>query len=437
MHSIIIELPEETDQSSIESLNDHSYLFSFPADNKPDLRAEIIKGQPHLVKFHKPEIDSNPKDPLPSHRSQILCILAVPNWINDFYSYLLSQSSDLISECRENLVLIHTILSSHYFSTVLLYFSNQSAADNFYTLFSGRDFSEPSNEFCYICFISEINFSKTLVLKRELIELPLCPVCMERLDVNISGVLGVLRTESTSMLEKRWAEAGINCKVCKSLESSAESQGCQVCNEGLDVWACLVCGHKGCGRYQAAHGKYHFDYTGHNFAIELNSQRIWDYLTDNYVHRLLHSGRGTLVLDSQFSPAAKESVERMVKEYNHLISLQLDQQRVYYEQKISSILINKSENLHEEFKVEKVENDYLKRQISKMKAHKRKKATKETFLSDLMKENLELEEMNKNLKEFIENPHEVWMFEDKKSKNTFLKLQRLKTELQSLMSSFS
>jgi BRCA1-associated protein len=342
-----------------------------------------------------------------------------------------------VSECLESLQQVRTFLSSNYFSTVLLHFSNQSAADNFYTLFSGRDFSEPSNEYCYIGFIAETSYVKHLALKRDWKELPLCPICLERLDVNISGVAGVLRTESNSLVEKRWVEAIELCKVCKSLKLDEKDLPCEGCQEASDLWICLICGHKGCGRYQAAHGKKHFDETGHGFAIGLGSQRIWDYLNDNYVHRLLHSARGTMVLDSQFSQAAKENVERMINEYNHLIGLQLDQQRVFYEQKISTILTNKSETLHQEFKLAKSENDYLKRQISKIKACKRKKIIRESQLFDLLNENLELEALNKNLLEYVERPKELWTFEDKKSQTTYLKLERLKNELQSIMSTFT
>lgn len=33
----------------------------------------------------------------------------------------------------------------------------------------------------------------------------------------------------------------------------------------------------------------HFEETGHTFAYELESQRVWDYAGDQYVHRLIQS----------------------------------------------------------------------------------------------------------------------------------------------------
>lgn len=52
---------------------------------------------------------------------------------------------------------------------------------------------------------------------------------------------------------------------------------------------CLICGHIGCGRYRAGHAVQHSEDTGHSYALELESQRVWDYASDNYVHRLVQS----------------------------------------------------------------------------------------------------------------------------------------------------
>ena len=34
---------------------------------------------------------------------------------------------------------------------------------------------------------------------------------------------------------------------------------------------------------------HHNEATAHNFAMELSTQRVWDYKGDNYVHRLIQS----------------------------------------------------------------------------------------------------------------------------------------------------
>jgi BRCA1-associated protein len=45
----------------------------------------------------------------------------------------------------------------------------------------------------------------------------------------------------------------------------------------------------GCGRYGCGAGVLHNERTSHNFAMDLDSQRVWDYAGDNYVHRLIQN----------------------------------------------------------------------------------------------------------------------------------------------------
>lgn len=61
------------------------------------------------------------------------------------------------------------------------------------------------------------------------------------------------------------------------------------CHCTKHLWMCLVCGHVGCGRFSGRHAYAHFEETGHTFAYELDSQRVWDYAGDQYVHRLIQS----------------------------------------------------------------------------------------------------------------------------------------------------
>jgi BRCA1-associated protein len=56
-----------------------------------------------------------------------------------------------------------------------------------------------------------------------------------------------------------------------------------------DLWICLICGHVGCGRYRGSHAADHWQSSGHGYALELETQRVWDYVNDSYVHRLIQS----------------------------------------------------------------------------------------------------------------------------------------------------
>ena len=64
----------------------------------------------------------------------------------------------------------------------------------------------------------------------------------------------------------------------------------QVCGATDNLWICLVCGNVGCGRYTGCGaGVHHNTATDHSFAMELATQRVWDYKGDNYVHRLIQN----------------------------------------------------------------------------------------------------------------------------------------------------
>jgi len=55
---------------------------------------------------------------------------------------------------------------------------------------------------------------------------------------------------------------------------------CAVCGAVSRLWTCLVCGFVGCGRYTAEHSLRHSRASGHRWAMELGSRRVWDYFED-------------------------------------------------------------------------------------------------------------------------------------------------------------
>lgn len=202
-------------------------------------------------------------------------------------------------------------------------------------------------------------------------ELPLCPVCLERMDATVTGLLTIACNHTfhcRCML--RWESA--KCPVCRfshldsqprldGPEASYPSSGlpvpqCEECGTQDSLWICLVCGHLGCGRYGEAHAWQHYKESGHVYAQEVETQRVWDYVGDGYVHRLLQNRTdGKLVelpptarnlrslgQDSQADPVygmwggqetgeAADKVDAMAFEYTSLLSAQLETQREYYE----------------------------------------------------------------------------------------------------------
>ena len=189
-----------------------------------------------------------------------------------------------------------------------------------------------------------------------LVELPTCPVCLERMDES-TGLLTILcqHVFHCSCLQK-WRGSG--CPVCrytqddlgKRLHSSDVEAGlneCAVCRSDSNLWICLICGTVGCGRYDAAHAFLHYQESSHCFAMDLTTQRVWDYASDGYVHRIVQNktdgklvelpltNETSLPLDNitdDYLP--REKLDSIGLEYTHLLTSQLESQRLYFEEKV-------------------------------------------------------------------------------------------------------
>jgi len=132
---------------------------------------------------------------------------------------------------------------------------------------------------------------------------------------------------------------------------------CVDCPSTTNLWICLICGNIGCGRYGRAHAQAHYESTTHLYALELETQRVWDYAGDGYVHRLIQnkadgklvelpsasSSMGTNARDdgalgpSHADALSAEKIEAIGIEYSYLLTSQLDSQRSFYEEQITHL----------------------------------------------------------------------------------------------------
>ncbi|KAJ2791275.1 hypothetical protein H4R20_006887, partial [Coemansia guatemalensis] len=289
------------------------------------------------------------------------------------------------SDSIEHVRVVRDSSPNHYM--ILLKFRSLAKADEFYAYYNGKTFSPLEPETCHVVYISEVQFEiweicpEDIDKENQLVcaspaelfmlpisptdvrvsnhdtELPTCPVCLERLDSAVSGLLTTLCQHLFHCrCLARWGDG--NCPVCRYSQTSAfvdvekfqqtianvdqlclddtgvvaaqpasagnsslqathitgtsameagkapdtsEQNCCHICKRTNDLWICLICGTIGCGRYANGHAKDHFEQTQHPYSMELESQSVWDYAGDGYVHRLMQNmaDRKVIALDTQ------------------------------------------------------------------------------------------------------------------------------------------
>lgn len=190
-------------------------------------------------------------------------------------------------------------------------------------------------------------------------------------------------------------------QVCRYCQQQPEKSICFVCQTSENLWICVICGFVGCGRYKGGHAIIHWKETQHCYSLELETQRVWDYVGDNYVHRLIQSKTdGKLVelnahcvhandgcgscecVDSGFNEALLNSkVEAIVSEYNELLATQLENQKLYFE----SLLQDVKEETERE--ISKAVGTAITQKLQKMQA-KLDRCVKEKEILDDLNENL-------------------------------------------------
>lgn len=272
-------------------------------------------------------------------------------------------------------------------SIVIIKFRNAEDAAEFIEAYNGKQFNSMEAEICHVVRILSVeiatddivgqNIAKLSSPHERAYELPTCPVCLERMDSAVTGLVTVpcSHTFHCACLSK-WGDS--RCPVCRYSQtlmsshpvssntsrssvpipftSSPSASRCFDCPEDApstsNLWICLICGNIGCGRYGRAHARAHYESTTHLYALELETQRVWDYAGDGYVHRLIQNkADGKLVelpsaassmamsgssRDGGGGPSAAdalsaEKIEAIGIEYSYLLTSQLDSQRTYYE----------------------------------------------------------------------------------------------------------
>ncbi|TGO69118.1 hypothetical protein BOTNAR_0015g00340 [Botryotinia narcissicola] len=330
----------------------------------------------------------------------LLCIPAVPSYLTprDFLGFVGEKTMYEVSHFR----MVMTGRMNRYM--VLMKFRDGNVSKKLKAEWDGKVFNSMEPETCHVMFIKSITFQTPTSSKSNtsfpelshdpftpapmqnnlkpfppptpnLVELPTCPVCLERMD-DTTGLFTILcqHVFHCACLEK-WR--GTGCPVCRHTNpslaiasqqsttpydldnppfGSGEASLCSICDCTDDLWICLICGNVGCGRYKGGHAKEHWKDSAHNFALEIETQHVWDYAGDIWVHRLIRDkgdnskvielpssrSRGALAPAEDVDMVPREKLENAGLEFTHLLTSQLESQRVYFEELVSKAVAKAS-----------------------------------------------------------------------------------------------
>lgn len=364
---------------------------------------EITKGILHLYKENELTTVENA-----ANLSQTVCILAVPSSMtcHDLLTFLAACHGDI-----KHVRIIRDGSPNQYM--VLITFRTQHSAEEFYSSFNGVPFNslEPIN-CCSVVFVSHIETvlageSESPPLLHT--ELPTCPVCLERMDESVDGILTILCNHSFhgNCLSK-WGDT--TCPVCRYVqtpEAMAENR-CLECNSAESLWICLICGHVGCGRYVQGHAFNHYVETQHCYSMQLENNRVWDYVGDNFVHRLLQNKTDGKLVEGH-SPGKEdnsEKIDSMQLEFTYLLTSQLDSQRMYYEDMVTKFekqMIDDTIRMKEKLIETVNENEVLKTKVTTLSRDKQSLDKKVQQMANRLNQTqadlLEEQQMNKAMQE--------------------------------------
>ncbi|KAI6171998.1 hypothetical protein M3Y98_00924100 [Aphelenchoides besseyi] len=267
-----------------------------------------------------------------------LCMMEVPAYVTcaEFIRFI-SPAADKILESK----VIRDGSPNQYF--VIIKFKTAGDCFKFYEEFNGVEFNSLDSARCVLLFVERLETTTeenggSLPIE-GLTELPTCAVCLERMD---DGVLTILCNHSFHSECLQQCGQDITCPVCRFHQTPEliPDQTCSECGRTSDLWMCLICGNIGCGRYAEGHAYKHFEATSHTFTLRLGKNIVWDYVGDNFVHRLIQTSTDGKMVEFQGSEDDQKSDEKMngiQLEYSCLLSSQLENQRLYFEEKIKEL----------------------------------------------------------------------------------------------------
>ncbi|KAL8591582.1 hypothetical protein ACOMHN_055549 [Nucella lapillus] len=372
-------------------------------------KIELVKGILHLYK----DSQMTPLDKdVP--RSEMLCMMAIPTayTMHDLLKFTAPLNASMVS-----MQVLRGAGAMHNKFMLLIKFKDQSSADEFYLYFNSRPFNSIEPDICHLVYVVNLEVMKESEGASRpipgLTELPNCPVCLERMEESVDGVLTVLCNHSFHMsCLAQWDNTCPVCRYCQTPEVVPD-QRCMQCGAQESLWICLICGCIGCGRYVALHAYKHFQETNHTYAMQLGSNRVWDYVGDNWVHRLAQNkSDGKLVeLDEGGNAIQEEKLDSITLEYTYLLTTQLESQRRYFEEKIveeTKEANRRVDDLEDKVKTMEEEKSNLSRHLSEVSKEKHTLDRKYTQMHSKMGKTLADLQEERQLNNCLRENQGIW-----------------------------
>uniref|UniRef100_A0A915EHN2 BRCA1-associated protein n=1 Tax=Ditylenchus dipsaci TaxID=166011 RepID=A0A915EHN2_9BILA len=278
------------------------------APTNPLLSGPVIESIPESKKFAygNPFVEKiggvlyfynkSPPDELLIDGCCMLCMIGVPAFFTcrELINFVSSMGKD-ISQMK----IIRDETPNQYM--VVITFKLPIHAAEFYEQFNNSEFNSIEAEKCRLLFVKRLEMASEETEESlpcdALAELPTCSVCLERMD---DGILTILCNHSfhADCLSK-WTDT--SCPVCRHTQTPelVPDQCCSDCGKTTDLWMCLICGNIGCGRYAKAHAYNHYESTSHIFTLQVGGKQVWDYASDNFVHRLIQDSTDGKMVEHQ------------------------------------------------------------------------------------------------------------------------------------------
>jgi hypothetical protein len=167
--------------------------------------------------------------------------------------------------------------------------------------------------------------------------------------------------------------------------------------------------------FHTSHAGQHYDETLHAYALDTQTQHVWDFAGQGYVHRLLQNKQdGKLVevsdpystasLERTMSPGLSDTqegevvhrkLEGFASQYYTLLKSQLEQQRIFYEGRL--------QELRQEFGIEPKKNKAQKSESLHLTALKQERRQLQQRLLSIQKKYTKVKEDVKFLKSMNES----------------------------------